>query len=210
MYNAMKTPSQKEIIDFLKENIEPINDEFFGDGYRASATLKDGTYLPCVIFRNPTKTIDIAIKRFKEEQSGNGIFANKSKGFGYREIVKSFVTKGNCVNDYEINEVDTSRFSVPFETLRKINGETAMSWTAFVAEFNDGRKLSFGTTWSNEFFDLPEDYEFNNISKIYSGYYLSKLNELVPHKSLKQFEELENYQKIYRERQFFECYIENL
>lgn len=206
----MKTLSELEIIEFLKKNVEPINDEIFGLAYRASATLKDGTYLPCVIFRNPNKTVDLAIRRFKEEQSGKPIFSNKSKGFGYREIVKTLVTKGNCINYYEIAEVNLSRYSIPISALKKIHGETTMSWTAFVIEFNDGRKLSFGTTWNNEFFDLPEDFDFKNISKIYSGYYLTKEDELIPHKSLKSFQELQYYQKIHRERQFFECYIDNL
>lgn len=206
----MKKLSELEIIEFLKKNVEPLNDEIFGLAYRASATLKDGTFLPCVIFRNPNKTIELAIMRFKEEQSGNTVFSNKSKGFGYREIVKTFVTNGNCVNSYEIAEVNWSRYSIPLNDLKKIHGETAMSWTAFVLEFKDGRKLSFGTTWNNEFFDLPNDFDFNNISKIYSGYYLTKGDELIPHKSLKDFQELEKYQKIYRERQFFECYIDNL
>lgn len=206
----MKTLSEEEIIFFLKNNIEPINDEFYGSGYRASVTLKDGTFLPCVIFRNPNKNIDLAIRRFKEEQNGKSIFGNKTKGFGYREIVKSFVTKGNSINSYDITKINKSRFAIPFEDLKKINGETAMSWTAFVIEFNDGQKLSFGTNWSNEFFDIPEDFDFSNISKIYSGYYLTKENELIGHKSLKDLQEMDKFQKINRERIFFECYVENL
>jgi len=210
MCNAMKTVTETEIIQFLRQNVKPIKDEFFGSGYRAAVVLKDGTELPCVIFRNPNKTIDLAIKRFKEEQTGKSIFANKTNGFGYREIVKTFVTSGNCLNSYDIAEIKESRFAIPFDELKKIHGETAMSWTAFVIEFKDQRKLSFGTNWSNEFFDLPQDFNFNNISKIYSGCYLSKDNELIPHKSLENLKELDKYQKIYRERQFFECYVENL
>jgi hypothetical protein len=35
--------------------VKPLKDNIFGDYYRASAYLRDGTYLPCVMFANPTK-----------------------------------------------------------------------------------------------------------------------------------------------------------
>jgi hypothetical protein len=93
----MNSLPDKDIIKFLKANIQPLDDNTYGLGYRASATLKDGTFLPCVIFRNPSTLINLAIRRFKEEQSGKSIFS-KSSGLGYREIVKTFVASGNCVN----------------------------------------------------------------------------------------------------------------
>jgi hypothetical protein len=62
-----------EIINFLKENIEPLEDNVYGLGYRASVYLKDGTFLPCVLFRNPNAVVNLAIRRFKEEKGGNGI-----------------------------------------------------------------------------------------------------------------------------------------
>ena len=59
----MYTLPEEDIIHFLKENIQPLDDQGDDLGYRTSATLKDGTFLPCVIFRNPSKLIDQAIKR---------------------------------------------------------------------------------------------------------------------------------------------------
>lgn len=207
----MKPLIETEIIHFLKQNVEPIPDSNFGLGFRASVTLTDGTFLPCVIFRNSEKTLDLAIRRFKEEQSNKSIFSNKSKGFGYREIVKNFVTKGNCINIYDIANVTKSRFEMPLEVYKKVEGETAMSWTVFVAEFEDGRKLSFGTRWNWQFFDLPEGFNFSGIKNIISGCYLSKENEIVPHKSLFDFQkDIEKLQTINREKPFFECYIDNL
>src|ERR1700743_1888144 len=97
----MAAMSENEIMDYLKVNIDPLENVNFGSGYRASAFLKDGTYLPCVTFRNPKAIIDLAMKRFQEEQSGKSIFS-KASGLGYREIVKSFVARGNCVNPYDI------------------------------------------------------------------------------------------------------------
>lgn len=207
----MNPLTEIEIIQFLKQNTEPIPDNGFGLGYRASVTLTDGTFLPCVIFRNPKKKVELAIRRFKEEQSGKSIFSNKSKGFGYENIVKSFVIKGNCLNIYDIAKISESRFAIPLETYKKVEGETAMSWTVFVAEFVDGRKLSFGTRWNWQFFDIPENYDFKEITNIISGSYLSKGKEIVPHKSISNFEkDIEKLEPILREKPFFECYVDNL
>ena len=207
----MKPLIETEIIQFLKENVEPIPDSILGLGYRASVTLTDGTFLPCVIFRNSDKTLDLAIRRFKEERSNKSIFSNRSKGFGYREIVKKFVTNGNCINIYDIANITKSRFEIPIELYKKVEGETAMSWTVFVAEFEDGRKLSFGTTWNWQFFDLPEGFKFSEVKNIISGCYLSKANEIVTHKSILDFKkEMENLQIINREKPFFECYVDQL
>ena len=206
----MNSLPDADIIKFLKDNIQPLDDNAYGLGYRASATLKDGTFLPCVIFRNPATLIDLAMRRFKEERSGKSIFS-KSSGLGYREIVKTFVASGNCVNHYDIARVDKSRFAFPLDVQKQINGETSMSWTAFVAKFKDGRHLSFGTTWNWEFFDLPDDFKAEDIVEIINHSYLLKTGEIVGHRSsfdrVKRQDEME---KIYRDRQFFECYVDNL
>lgn len=96
----MERQKTEDIIKFLKDHIEPMEDNSYGLGYRAAAYLTDGTYLPCVIFRNPSTVVNLAIRRFKEEQSGKSIFT-KSSGLGYYDIVKNFVTNGDCVNEYD-------------------------------------------------------------------------------------------------------------
>ena len=197
------------LIRFLKDNIEPIEDNIYGVAYRASATLTDGTYLPCVTFRNPNPTVNQAVKRFKEEQTGKSIFS-KSSGLGYREIVKTFVTHGNCLNHYDIATVDKSRFAFPLSIQKKIQGETAMSWTAFVAKFKDGRQLSFGTTWNWEYFDLPNDYDSNDIVEIINHSYLSKSGEIVKHGQIDRQINWDQLQTIYNDKPFFDCYVDNL
>jgi hypothetical protein len=206
----MNSLPDEDIIKFLKDNIQPLDDNAYGLGYRASATLKDGTLLPCVIFRNPATLIDLAIRRFKEEQSGKSIFS-KSSGLGYREIVKTFVASGNCVNHYDIAKVDKSRFAFPLDVQKQIKGETSMSWTAFVAKFKDGRHLSFGTTWNWEFFDLPDDFNAENIVEIINHSYLLKTGQIVGHRSsFDRVTRKDEMEKIYSDRQFFECYVDNL
>ena len=206
----MNSLPDADIIKFLKDNIQPLDDSAYGPGYRAAATLKDGTFLPCVIFRNPATLVNLAIRRFKEEQSGKSIFS-KSSGLGYREIVKAFVASGNCVNHYDIAKVEKSRFAFPPDIQKQIKGETSMSWTAFVAKFRDGRHLSFGTTWNWEFFDLPDDFKAEDIIEIINHSYLLKTGEIVGHRSsFDRMTRKDEMERIYSDRQFFECYVDNL
>jgi hypothetical protein len=73
---------------------------------------------------------------------------------GYRGVVKSFVTRGNAVNDYDLRELSLSRFAIPLARAREIGGETSMSWTEFYATMRTGREFRFGTTFLTELFDM--------------------------------------------------------
>jgi hypothetical protein len=48
----MEAFSESDIVTYVKENIIPVDYSVYGPGYRASVYLKDGTYLPCVVFRS--------------------------------------------------------------------------------------------------------------------------------------------------------------
>lgn len=158
----MQYPLQsKEIIKYLKDNIEPLKDNIYEYGYRASVYLTDGTYLPCVIFRNSPKVTTLAITRFEEEKSG--IFG-KNPEIGYYNIVKSFVANGNCLN----------RYAFPIQILKQIQGETTMSWTCFISKMKDGTNIGFGTTFRTEFFDMPSGYSANDIIEIENHSYISE------------------------------------
>lgn len=201
--------NESDIITFLKQHFEPLEDTHTGQGYWASVYLKDGTFLPCVVFRNSKTIVDLAIKRLKEEKSAESIFSRKH-GFGYREIVKAFVAGGNCVNHYDMSNVIASRFAFPTPIHHQIRGETAMGWTAFVAGFNDDRLLSFGTAFNWEFFDLPENFEAKNIVEIINNSYISKSGVIVGHHLLRGERPFENLETIHREKPFFECYMDHL
>jgi hypothetical protein len=206
----MKRQHTDKIIKFLKDNIEPLEDNAYGLGYRASVYLTDGTFLPCVIFRNPKTVVNLAMRRFKEEQSGKGVF-NRSSGLGYYEIVKTFVTNGNCINDFDIERVDKSKFAFPLTILRQIHGETTMGWTGFAAKMKDGKYFGFGTTFSFKFFQIPDGYSVEDIEEIINHSYVLENGELRSHREGNQI--LTDGWKnavIYRERPFFECYVDNL
>ena len=206
----MKKQQSEDIIKFLKENIEPLEDNSFGSGYRASVYLTDGTYLPCVIFRNPKTTVNLAIRRFKEEQKGKGFF-NSSSAVSYYNIVKNFVTNGNCINEYDIDRVEKSNFAFPLTIQKQIKGETTMGLTGFATKMKDGKYFGFGTTFRWEFFQMPEGYSVNDIEEIINHSYVLKNGELKSHRESFQTRP-EEYKDavVHRERPFFECYIDNI
>lgn len=204
----MRPLPTEDIIQFLKANIQPQSDTSFGDGYRASVTLTDGLYLPCVMFRNSTDIVDLAVRRFKEEQSGKSIFS-KSSGLGYTEIVKTFVASGNCINHYDIAKVDKSDFAFSQQTLGKIRGETKMGWTGFVAKMKDGKQFAFGTSFLFAFFDMPKGYSVDDIVEIINHSYIDKNGNLKSYHSPGVYDEFDR-DMVYRERPYFECYLDNL
>jgi len=197
----MKRQTIDEIINFVRSNIEPLED-VYGLGYRASVHLADGTFLPCVIFRNSKPVVDLAIRRFDEERNDNRI---------YLEIVKAFVAGGNCINDYNIASVEKSRYAFPLSILKQIQSETTMSWTGFVVKMKDGKYFAFGTTYLFEFFDMPDGYSVDDIEVIVNHSYVSESGELRSHK-VPFFDFPADYNRaiIYRERPYFDCFVDDL
>ncbi len=133
----------RELVTFLKNNIEPLDDQIYSNLYRAAVRLKDETFLPCVIFHSKKAQVELALRRFKELQG---------QPSQYRMVVESFVATGSHIADYEIKAVEPSPFAWPLTVLKQIHGETVMSWTAFAVEMKDGTMYSYGTTFSSEVF----------------------------------------------------------
>ena len=199
---------ERDIVKFLKENVEPLNDSIYGVGYRASIYLTDGTYLPCVIFRNPGKLTSLAIRRFKEEKGG--LFSKPKTGIGYYNIIKNFVASGNRINYYDIAKVEISRFALSHDILKEIKGETTMGWTGFVLKMKDGKSFSFGTKFRIEFFDIPKGYEASDIVSVINHSYLNDNGELKNYRSGGNFRNDINMNTVFRDKPYFECFIDGL
>ncbi|WP_348081053.1 hypothetical protein [Mucilaginibacter sp.] len=152
----------------------------------------------------------MAIRRFSEEQKGWGIFRNSSPK-RYPDIVKTFVTSGNCINCYDIARVEKSRFAIPERLMRQIEGETTMGWTGFAAKMKDGKCFGFGTNFRFEFFDLPDGYNMADVEEIISHSYVLDTGEVCSHQ-IAFSKHPQNYDKavIYREKVFFECFLNGL
>ena len=179
----------EKIVSFVKEQIEPLPAyPPYGERYRVSATLIDGTRLPCVVIEGTAKIVDLAIKRFEETRQSTDPF------MGYHAIVKSFVTKGGTVNNYDLKDISASPFAIPVVRVREIDGETSMSWTEFYAIMRDGKEFRFGTTFLTEFFEMPIGYAATDITRIIPAVRGEKPRQ----------------EYIYREKPFFTCYVDGL
>lgn len=197
---------KNNIGEYLKSGVEEFPDSAYGPGYRCSAYLTDGTFLPCVMLRSSTTTVQLALRRFEEEKKGRGVFGKKGS---YEQIVKTFVAGGNRVNSYDISKVEVSRYAIPLALLRQIQGETTMSWTGFVFEMKDGKMFSFGTSFSAEFFSLPDAYAFTDVERVHNHSYVSTIGELK--NLLEGYTETPNdydYSSVFREKPYFVCYAD--
>jgi hypothetical protein len=187
---------QAELLRFLKERVQPMEVSGFGTSFRAAVRLLDGVYLPCVLFAGRGRRIDLAVSRFKETSAQED---------NYRRVVSSFVASHSSVAEWEIREVEPSPFAWPVALLEQIHGETVMGWTAFVVRMKDGSFFNYGTSFSFEFFDLPQGYAYEDISEIQSGVTFTQEGGAVPFRSsaLKDL-------TVYRERPFFSCFLDGL
>lgn len=182
------------IAAFVTSNIEPIPALApYGARFRVSATLTDSTFLPCAVIEAAQPVVDLAMRRFDEEKKG-GIRAILRMAGGYPAIVRNFVISGNCVNSYDIESLQPSKFAISLERSREIGGETSMSWTEFYGTMHDGVEFRFGTTFLTEFFDMPEGYSATDIQKIVPAVRGEKPRQ----------------ENIYQEKPFFTCYIDGL
>lgn len=199
----------KVIYDFLKTACEPIESTTYGDGYRCSVYLVDGTYIPCVMLRKSDPIARLALQRFEQEKKGKGVFGSSKPREAYENIVKHFVTSGNRVNNYDVKKVELSKFAIPLSLLNKIEGETTMGWTGFVLEMQDGRLLPYGTTFGREFFNIPDNYTFNDVIAVHNHSYVSTTGEL---KSLTEgmYNQPAEYDPsvVFREMPYFVCYYD--
>lgn len=197
----MEPMNEQDIIEFLKSQIEPLEDDAYGNCYRASVYLVDGIYLPCVVFRNTKTIIELAKKRFDEEREADD----------YDELIKSFVARGNSINFHQIAKVEKSNYAFPRSIVYKIMGETTMAWTAFAAKMKDGKYIGFGTSFNREFFEMPDNYSVDDIVKIINNSYVLPNGKLRPLKEM-FIEPPDDYKDAitYRERVFFVCFIDKL
>lgn len=187
---------ETDIASFLKASIDPLNDSIYGNRYRAAAYLTDGTYLPCVVFQSEKKQVELFQRRMKDLES---------KPSQQRDVTAVFVAAGSRVNSFDLKSVEPSPYAWPFAILKTIQGETAMGWTAFVAEMRDGTLYSYGTSFNFEFFDLPTGYSYTDIAKVHCGMVYSESKGLQPYSS-----DLQREVRTIRERPFFTCYLKAL
>ncbi len=193
--------------DFVKEiinTVEPLPDPRYGPQYRCSVTLKDGTFLPCVILQSRQRLIEFAKRRILEERrSRKRIVADR---FGH--VLSVFVASGNRVSDYQVSSASESKYAIPLNLLSQIHSETSMGWTGWVFKMNDGKLFSYGTSFNFEFFELPENYSFANVVEVINHSFVDATGAVI---SLETGEP-ENYVRstVFRERVHFMCAVDGI
>ena len=193
---------------FIKEivnAVEPLKDDVYGPLYRCSLTLRDGTFLPCAVLQSRQRLETLAQRRIREELSGKALLAGPDP---YGQIVSLFATKGNRVSDYEVASAAESKYAIPLSLLSQIHGETRMGWTGWVFKMTDGKLFSYGSTFSFEFFQLPENYEFADVAEVINHSFVDKTGAV---RSLKQSIP-DNYsiESVLRERVYFSCAVDGI
>lgn len=185
---------ESEIVAFLKANIRLLDDSAFGPRYRASVRLTDRTALACVVFQSARRYVELARLRFDEARRTPDAMG---------DVVRAFVASGSTVSSNDIASVASSPFALDIALLQQIRGETSMGWTGFDAVLRDGRRLTMGTTFSFDFFELPLGCTADDVVKIEQlGHPLAPgLPPYIPRPESG---------RVYRELPFFTCYIDDL
>jgi len=196
----------KQFQDVLAR-VEPISDSIFGPRYRCELTLKDGTCIPCAVLQSKSKRIELAKRRIAEEMTGKGKIGGPDP-FG--QLLAVLVASGNRISSFAVASAIPSRFAPSLTLMRRIEGETTMGWTGWVFEMKDGKLFSYGSGFGMEFLNLPEGYEFDDVLKVHNHSFISNEGRL---SSLERGSRLPadfGQSNMFRERVFFEVYIDGI
>ncbi len=193
---------------FINSGEPPMPDPTYGDGYRCSTILKDGTELPCVIIRRNDRLIDSVIKSIEAERRGR---MDPTGGIDpQREFVKALATGGNRLSFHEIDSIRPSRFAIPLPILEQIEGETVMAWTGFVLEMADSALFTYGSSYNFAFFDIPGGYQFSDVVTVHNHAFVDRSGRLVDMRADPENTNLDYDEDVpvFRERSFFECFVD--
>ena len=193
-------PHFKHILD----TVEPLDDSIYGPRYRCAVTLKDGTHLPCVVLQSKQKVVEQAKRRIRQEINGDGPTGGDDP---YGQIITTFVAQNNRINDYDVAAAEESKFAPPVELLRRIHGETTMGWTGWVFEMTDGKKFAYGSSFTMEFFQLPDGYLFKDVAEVHNHSFLDSSGKLAKLEQGIYLPESYDIDNVLRERMYFSCAI---
>lgn len=194
---------------FFEAHKEP-GDPAEGEVCRCSVILTDGVELPCVVLKQAAPRVASAITRLEEERAGNSIV--HVPGDSYIATVLAFTALESQISPHQIAAVRPSSYAIPWELMNRVEGETLMGWTAWVFEMTDGALFPYATSFSCEFFGLPEGYTFEDVARVHSGAYVNAAGGLAH-----VLDDVEGYWEAYEagtiprpfeNRPYFTCYFD--
>lgn len=155
---------------YFEKHKEP-GDGDEGETCRCSVILTDGLKLPCVVLKPAAPRVASVITRLEDERAGNSII--RVPGDAYIAAVAAFTALDSQISPHQIAEVRPSPYAIPWDLMNRVEGETLMGWTAWVFEMTDGALFPYATSFSCEFFGLPEGYTFADVAQVHSGFYVN-------------------------------------
>jgi hypothetical protein len=191
----------------ITDGVEPLDHKFYGPRYRCSLTLKDGTFLPCVLLQSRKRLVELAKRRIQEEINGRGRIGGDDP---YGQIVSSFVASGNRVAAYDVAEAIQSRFAPPLQLLSRIQGETTMGWIGWVFRMRDQSVFSYGSSFRMEFLQLPDGYEFSDVEEVINHSFVNPAGTLSRLEQGQLLPEEYRQTKLLRERASFSCAVDGI
>jgi hypothetical protein len=120
------------------------------------------------------------------------------------------VAGGNRVNDYDVATASPSKYALPPSLLSKIRGETTMGWTGWVFRMRDGRAFSYGTSFSTEFFQLPDGYEFADVDAVVNHSFVDTKGAITSLQACGGLPKSYRPSAVFRERPFFSCVVDGV
>jgi len=203
----MKSKNNNELVTFLKDNIEPYEDEFDGIMYRTAVYLIDGTYLPCVIFKNAELKVKKLQQHFRNRRP-TWSFAKDSR-ISDLEVSMEFLL-GNRISDHNIVKIEKSKYAFPNSILKQIKAPV-LSGAGFAAKMNDGKYVGFHSNIGTDyFFSMPIEYTVNNIVEIILDGYVLENGQMQITKYEGTSTKYINEAVFYEPQLHFDCYIEGL
>lgn len=201
-------PKQKEIVSFLKNNIEPI---IVSDGelvYRASAYLLDGLLLPCVVFRNSQKAY-VKMEDNLKQSIKRSFFGKKIRETYIHYLLT--LNKQNTINIIDISKVEKSKYSLPAHLLKRFDSTDFFLADGFVGIMSDGTTIGFGSNSNYCFLDMPDGYTADDIVEVKENHYVLTSGQVVE-RFRDSLDNTELYKDTvtYANRPYFTCYLNDL
>ncbi|MBL1222471.1 hypothetical protein JET18_16580 [Chryseobacterium sp. L7] len=201
------TLHEEDLIYLLNKYVEPISDRFYGDGYCASVTLDDGTFLPCVVFRHKRKAIENIYHALHEKRYGIIDKKPYDTEFVQRGIIEHGLVSENILKfDADVVKVETCEYAMPEKI---IQGMSSTPTHYFLVKFKDGTYENF-RQGEGYFYEVPAQKKLEDIVEIFNSTLILQNDEIIELKNLMDWKKNEAVlKKIHIARPYFVCYIGN-
>lgn len=202
------TIDERNLIDCLYKKVAPIYSTFYGNEYRGSVLLKDGTFFPCVAFRHKKRETDLIYNALHKKHFGNRIGDENrpyDQEFVQKNIIGHRITNENIIRfDSDIIKVEKCNYTLSDKIIKTL---TLQPTYYFVAKFKDGSFENFHGEEGN-YYEVPENKNLEEIVEIYNSTLVTTDNELIELKNYMDWKSNEKrFKKIHVAKPYFSCYI---